>query len=74
MNRSEDEKHKHNIYKMNRYYRLKEQHICTQCGKRKSRENRTLCEWCARRKSLQEHSRYVLNAYENKESLSYIRV
>ena len=59
---------------MNRYNKLKSMNMCVQCGKRKAKKGRVFCEWCLRRRCLQAHNRYVLNAYENKEALSYIRV
>lgn len=60
-------------YRKERYYKLKEQGICTRCGKRKIVNSETLCDWCLKKQSLRNHKRYLRNVYETR-NINNIRV
>ncbi len=56
-----------------RYYKLKEKHICPFCGKRKARMNKVLCDICAKKQNYKKREKYRLTVYETK-SIFEIRV
>ena len=46
-----------------RYYKLKEQGICTSCGRRYTKNNKTLCSHCSARINYRNRQKYLLNIY-----------
>lgn len=56
-NYSDDKKLKNNNHVKNRYYRLKEQGLCTKCGKRDSK-GKTLCVFCMAKTKKRVQERY----------------
>lgn len=69
----EERKEKNRIRGKIRYERLKQQGICTSCGKRHTKYNKIQCECCRARKNAQYRAKYLLNAYANK-NMAEIRV
>ena len=49
-----------------RYYKLKNEKICTCCGKRPSRKGKVLCNQCAARINYRKRKAYLLNVYAAK--------
>lgn len=56
MQSEEERKLKHNIANKERYYWLKEHHICTKCGNKEAFHNYTLCEDCLYKRNEQAHA------------------
>ena len=57
---------KSRIRAKNRYENLKEQGICTSCGKRPAADNKILCKHCAARINYRNRQKYLLNIYASK--------
>lgn len=57
----------------NRYNRLKEQGICTSCGKRPAAKNKILCRHCSAKVNYRKRQKYLLNIYATK-NICEIRV
>ncbi len=64
---------KNRIRAKKRYYQLKEQGICTSCGKRVSRNNKVLCNQCSARINYRKRQEYLLKVYATK-NMCEIRV
>ena len=54
---------KSRIRSKDRYIRLKEQGICTSCGKRKTIDGKVLCRNCSARVNHRNRQKYLLNVY-----------
>ncbi len=57
---------KNRIRSKERYYRLKEQGICTCCGRRITKNNKVLCNHCSARINYRKRQEYLLNIYATK--------
>lgn len=57
---------KNRIRAKKRYYNLKEQGICTCCGKRRTRKDKVLCTYCSARINYRKRKEYLLNVYATK--------
>lgn len=57
---------KNRIRAKKRYYDLKEQGICTCCGKRNTKSNKVMCSQCSKRLNYRKRQEYLLNVYANK--------
>ncbi len=66
-------KEKNRICHSRRYYKLKELGLCTSCGKRKTKNNKTYCDYCSARKNRKTREKYLLNIYATK-NMCEIRV
>lgn len=59
----EDIKEKKRIKNKERYNYLKENGICTSCGKRKTKNNKICCEHCAAKINERNRKKYLLYVY-----------
>ena len=69
----EEKKEKSRINSKARYYKLKENGLCTSCGKRKAKENKVFCEFCSSWKNAIKREKYLLNAYATR-NMAEIRI
>lgn len=73
MSHREEINEKSRIRSKIRYERLKQEGLCTACGKRHTEHNKIQCKYCSARKNAQNRTKYLLNAYANK-NMAEIRV
>ncbi len=69
----EEQREKGRIKNKIRYEKLKNQGICTACGKRQTKNNKVHCEYCSAKENERKRNKYLLYVYETK-NLAEIRV
>ena len=57
---------KRSIAQFERFYRLKAQKICVQCGSAPAREDRNTCKSCGRKQSMRVTEHYERNKRKSK--------